>query len=546
MGATNCPETPRQRMIGMMYLVLTAMLALNVSKEILDAFVTVNDAMIRTNENFSTKILSTYESFRLTAENMPKAQEPYKKAEKVKAATEELIKYMEDMKITLHSIVDGVPEEEVRSQGWTLHDLQAKDNYDKTSTYFIGNPVKNDPGEAYTMMKKFEAYKQTLIDIVADKEFTKEHPILNSGLETTKTYSKDNATQDWAQHNFESTVAAACFTLLNKTIGEIRNIEYETIEFLLKAIDEKSHKFDRVEAKVIPNSRIVFQGDKYEATVIVAAYDSRQSLAAYWGTGRDSVGVEQQGSLTAVEGIGYIPISIPCSSVGDQKFAGYIRLKKPDGTEDIQNFNGTYSVTKPAAAVAADKMNVFYAGIPNPVSIAAPVAAEKLKMNWGGATAKPVPGASGKYELEVPSSLVGRDITIDVSAEMERGKPVQKLGSTVFRVKAVPEPNVFVGGNISAGKQPKDAILANPFISARMGVDFNYELKWAVLSYRVTFVKNGIEEAPITVTGPQFDGTIQNKIRSASSGTIVEFSDIKIRSIAGERNISKPIVIRIR
>jgi gliding motility-associated protein GldM len=116
MGATNCPETPRQRMIGMMYLVLTAMLALNVSKEILNAFITVNEAMERTNENFYTKINSTYANFAETAKSQDKAKIPYEKAVKVQAATKKMVEYMEEIKYQLHAQVDGIPVEEVKKQ----------------------------------------------------------------------------------------------------------------------------------------------------------------------------------------------------------------------------------------------------------------------------------------------------------------------------------------------------------------------------------------------------------------------------------------------
>jgi len=544
MGATNCPETPRQRMIGMMYLVLTAMLALNVSKEILEAFVTVSDTVERTNKNFEEKIGSTYELFADAAKNTPeKAQVPYEKAEKIREKSNELVAYLKDVKDELFFAVDNIPLEVVKANGLSLKDLSAKDNISKVVRYFFNPNEKKTKGEE--MVEKFVEYKNQLVEIVDDTAFTKDNAILASGLQTDSTYKRDNVTLSWIKYNFEGSVAAAAFTLLNKTIGEIRNMEYETVNHLFSSIDAKSYKFSNVEAKVIPNSRIVFSGDRYEADIIVAAFDNRQNPTVYWASGRDAVDENNLSPLQSVEGNeGVVHLQIPTNAVGDQKFAGVIKLKDPSGADIFYHFNSSYMVTKPSAAVAAEKMNVFYAGIPNPVVIAAPVASERLKIDWGGATASSTGG--GKYDVSVPSSLVGKEITINVSAEIEKGRPTQKLGSTPFRVKAVPEPNIFVGGNISSGKHAKDAILANAFVSARMGADFNYELKWTILSYKVTFVKNGIEEAPITVNAAPFTDQVRSKIQSASSGTIVEFSEIKIQSIAGQRPISRPIVIRIR
>ena len=104
-------------------------------------------------------------------------------------------------------------------------------------------------------------------------------------------------------------------------------------------------------------------------------------------------------------------------------------------------------------------------------------------------------------------------------------------------------PNVFVGKNITAGKQSKDSILESPFITAR---DPNNEIQWNVLSYKVTFVTNGRESAPITVKGERFSEQVIAKIKSAPSGTIIEISEIRIQSIVGMKTIVRPIVIRIR
>jgi gliding motility-associated protein GldM len=532
-------------MIGMMYLVLTAMLALNVSKDILNAFVIVNDTVEQTNENFGNKMGTTYGEFQKAMENAPEKVGPYyEKAEKIRDISNELMAYVANIKDELFSTVDGLPVEEVKTQGKSLQHLSAKDNISKATQYFITEKKKG-----YEMMEKIKKYKQNLVAIVGDTGFKENHPILTIGLEVDKmyppTHKGDKGDKDWARFNFEQTVAAACYTLLNKTIGEIRNMEYETVNYLFGAIDKGSHKFDMVSAKVIPNSRIVFAGDKYEADIIVAAYDSKQNPIVYWGSGRDTATEAQVSSLTEKVGEkGVVKLEIPCGNIGDQRFAGLIKLKGPDGIDQYFPFNSSYTVTKPIAAIAAEKMNVFYAGIPNPVAIAAPVAPERLRVNWGGANARPAPGGGGKYEVDVPSSLAGREITISVSAELERGRATN-MGSSVFRVKSVPEPNIFIGGNITGGKQAKDAVLANPFISAKMGADFNYELRWTVVSYKVTFVKNGVEDAPITINGPSFD-QLRSKIQSASSGTIIEFSDIKINSIAGTRTPQKVFSIRIR
>jgi gliding motility-associated protein GldM len=415
--------------------------------------------------------------------------------------------------------------------------MEAKDNYDRPSNYFIG---QTNNGKAFEMRQKIKDFKQQLIKIVGDTNY-----IVPRGLETDGEYTNSEGTAEtWEQHNFERIVAAACYTLLNKMIGEVRNIEFETISYLSKSIDAESFKFDNINARVIPNSRMVFSGDAFEADIIVAAFDSRQNPIAYWGSGRDTAREGDEGHLTRLEGTnGICRLRIPTGGVGEQKFAGYIKVVGPDGLEKAYSFKESYTVTKPTAAVAADKMNVFYAGIPNPVSIAAPVAPEKLRISWGGANAASQGG--GKYNVEVPTSLVGKEVTVDVAADIGGGK-TQSMGRTSFRVKAVPEPEVFVGGSFKGGKVPKDVLLANPRVTAIMSRDFNYELKWNVNGYKVTFMKGGIEDPPMIVNGGQFTDAVIAKIRSSSTNTVVSFSEIRISSIAGSRQLRNAITIVVR
>ena len=203
--------------------------------------------------------------------------------------------------------------------------------------------------------------------------------------------------------------------------------------------------------------------------------------------------------------------------------------------------------TKPYFAIANDRLNIFYAGIENPVTIAASVAPEKLRISWGGATA--TYSGNGRYNVSIPDSLVGKGVTITVSVETKRGK-IQNLGSRFFRVKPLPEPEIFIGANINGGVHSKAALLANPFIIASTMGDFHYHLLWRVVSYNVTFIINGIVEPPIIVENNRFGEQIVNKITDAPAGTVIEFSDFKIQcnTFKGKinRDIEKMIVIRIR
>lgn len=536
MGATNCPETPRQRMISMMYLVLTAMLALNVSKDILDAFVVVNDTMEQTNANFTNKVDQSYFLFQKQLEAEEAKVKPfYDKAMKVKAASDELVKYLQVVKKELFSKVDNIPIEQ--TEGKSLKDLQGRDNYSVPTLYFMGQT--GIPGKAKEMKKKIDDYKAGLIKIVNKENFPQ---IIKNSLVTDGDYrNKDDKKESWEQHNFEGIVAAASYTILNNIIGEIKNTEFTTVSYLFSAIDAGTFKFDNVAARVIPNSRIIFAGDSYEADIIVAAVDSRQNPSIYWGAGRDTATEADINNLTLVEGErGMVHLKIPTGGIGDQRYAGVIRLKSAEG-DKFYSFKDAYTVTKPSAAIAAEKMNVFYAGIPNPVAIAAPVAPERLRISWGGLS--PVSKGGGKYEVTPDRKLIGQRVTISVSADLGTGR-TQNMGSQEFRIKGVPNPIAYIGSKIGSGKISKEILIQNTFLTARME-NFDFELPWRITSYRITVVKNGREVASKTNSGSQFSSDIQNTIRSATSGTTFEFTEIKAQSIAGVKNLEN-ITVRIR
>lgn len=535
MGAKNCPETPRQKMIGMMYLVLTAMLALNVSKDILDAFIVVNDTLEQTNTNFTSKVEQNYVLFEQALQNEGTKVKPfYDKALKVKKESDEMVAYIEQIKKELFMKVDGLKEEEVK--GKTLKDMSGRDNYSTPSQYFMG---QTGDGKAIELKNKINAYKKNLISIVNNPKY---NAIIKEALETDGDYRNTSGEKEsWEQHNFDHIVAAACYTILNKIIGEVRNTEYATVSFLYSAIDAGSFKFDNVSARVIPNSRIVFSGDSYEADIIVAAVDSRQNPSIYWGAGRDTATVADIDKLTLVEGeSGMVRLKIPTGGVGDQRYAGVIKLKTAEG-DKFYPFKDAYTVTRPSAAIAAEKMNVLYAGIPNPIGIAAPVAPEKMRISWGGLSPRQLGG--GKYEVTPDKKLIGQKITISVAAELGTGKS-QNMGSQEFRVKGVPNPVAYIGSNIGSGKIAKNLLVANPFLTAKME-NFDFALAWRITSYKITVVKNGREVSSNTIAGAQFSESLKNTIRSSGSGTTFEFTEIKAQSIAGVKNLEN-ITVRIR
>ena len=538
MGATNCPETPRQKMIGMMYLVLTAMLALNVSKDIIEAFSLVDDTMVASTANTMAKNESDYSWLQgqkaiLGAEKVKDAEQ---KANVLKQKTDALINEIEEIKKGLIIYVDNTYEDK-EGNPKTVATIQSKDERSKPTQFMI------EQKNATKMKEAIIKYKAEILSLVDDPN-QREAMSKTIGLNVEQTFKgKEGATtQSWEEHNFYDVIMSAAVTLINTTEGEVRNAESKMLEYVKNSISASDFKFDNVSGRAIPNSRMVFTGDKYTADIIVSAYDTKSTPEVYYKTGVDTLTVDQLGSATKLEGEnGLVRLELGAGGVGEQRYAGLIKIKAPDGTDQYYSFNDRYMVVKPSATISAEKMNVLYAGIANPVSVSAPVAPDQLSVNFPGCGV--TRAEAGKFNISVPASLIGKTVEATVSANL--GGKTQAMGSTTFRVKRVPDPRATIGANIRGGKRSKTELTANPFIRAAMGDDFAYDLKWTINSYQVIFISKGYEDNPLTCTGANFSEAVKSKIAKSGSGTTIIFTGIKASCEAGQRTLDE-ITVRIK
>lgn len=543
MGGTNCPETPRQRMIGMMYLVLTAMLALNVSKDILNAFVIVDETMLQTTANFDTKIASTFQMFATANMSQPEKVGPnFKKAQQVQKLTDDMVNFIVELRSQLFMRIEKKTLEEAKKM--TLKDVAALDNKDIPHNYFINEK------KGIELKSKIVEYRKKILELVDDplrkpEENAKSKAEMDKkiGLETKDGVdAKTKAPYTWEDHAFGETVLAACVTMLNKLSGEVKNVEFDMLTYLMGDINAKDFKFDNVTAKVLPESRLVFSGTEYSADIIVAAFDSRQNPEVYYKMGLDTATESMVSGMTKLEGKdGVVNLKLPAGGSGEQKFAGLIKIKSPDGTDKYYPFKSKFVVTKPMANVSADSLRILYDGIDNLISVAAPVAPEKLRVNFGGCVSRA--NGPGRYLVKPPKGA--KVVTISVSADMD-GR-MQNMGGTPFRVRTVPSPNATIIGRVS-GKVNKSEILGFGRVVANMNSDFAYPLKWAVTSYEVS-IKRPSEigkGTAITNNGAMFSGAVRDAINNAPAGSRVSFDEINISNpILGNRP-TNPISFKLK
>jgi len=533
MGASNCPETPRQRMIGMMYLVLTALLALNVSKNILDAFITVDETMVKTTLNFESKVEQTYSQLAKANSSEPdKYGNVYKSAMEIQKSSKEIADFINKTKLDLICTIEGKTIDEVRKMtSW--RDLNKKADYSGPTLFFMGtNGTGEGNGKAKELKVKIKQYKEILLKFVKpeqQKEFS-----TKIGLETSPGKNNDGDIEEWESHNFNHTVLVAAIPLLDKIIGEVRNAEFDMLNYLMGSVDAASFKFDNVEAKVIPESRLVFSGQEYTADIIVAAVDSRQDPEVYWRGGIEEANESMVASMTKISGEnGIVKLKIPAGGTGEQKFAGLVKIMAPDGTPKYYPFKSKFVVTKPMANVSADSLRILYEGIDNLVTVSAPVAPEKLRPNFPGCVAKNQ--GSGRYLIQPPKG--GKIVNITVGADMD-GK-TQNLGATPFRVKKVPSPLALIAGRVG-GRITKSELIGFGRIVANMNADFAYPLKWTVKSYEVSIKRvTGSGRDEFNNPGGNFTNEVRNAINSAQPGSRITFDEVIVTNpILGNRTVN--------
>jgi len=500
-------ETPRQKMIGMMYLVLTALLALNVSKEILDAFITINDGLETTKVTFDGKLSQQYAAFNASyMENPEKYGEAWAEAEKLRVQANDLISHIDLIKAKTIADTEGLTLEETIGKNQLNVDtvlnlayVASKDNYDANTTLMIGaepdRPKEDDHADgnnyrAAVLRQKMEAYGDLLKGMVGG------NPGLMQALDSLFTYPtkvKDasGTLTNWESLNFYHVPLAATTTILSKLQSDVRNAESDVLGYLFADVDAASFKFTALQAVVIPEKTYVLERDSFRADVFLAAYDNTNLPEIYLapeGTKLDSGATElPEGAVKVPMGSdGYGKLRLPATSIGDKNWQGIIKFRNPAGGYIYKQYDANYEVARPSLVVSPIRMNVLYRGVENPVAISVPgISQDALLPSIDNG--RLVKQADGTYI--VTDLKKGTKATVSVSAEINGDR--KNMGSFEFRVKSVPDPVAKF-----AGKGPADNTVARADLTAALGViadleDFVFDLKFPVTSFELTVITGG-------------------------------------------------------
>lgn len=486
-GAKNCPETPRQRMIGMMYLVLTAMLALNVSSEILNGFGIVDKSLRNSITSADKRNAAIYSEFQYLYEKNPqKIKQWLDQAKAVQKKSDELYNYIKEFKYGILKIADGEKADK------NSINIINKDNIDAAATYAI---TKRNGKE---LRKKIEAYREFLIKTT---EGDKSKQNMYESMFETKGGAR------WENRLFESMPVSAAITLLTKYQSDIRTAEAETVQYLRSRTDFTDFRVNKIQAYVVPDSRYVIQGGKYSADIILAATDSTRKNE-YYVNG------------TKLSGGKYELIA---SNTGTFKYSGQIRMLNNNGDWIPYPFSAEYTVGKPTASISNEDLNVVYRGIDNRFSISVPgIPAENIRVNVEGG--KATKSDNGNYLIRANRD---GEITIVVSALVEGKEQVMSKG--VFRVKYLPDPKAYLQVT-DAGGVPRllqeGRVTRKQLETAKLIASYG-EDELVKANFNITSFTQLTIMGVVTSNSSQLNAAQRDDLKRLEGGDIITFKNIK-------------------
>ncbi len=513
----------RQKMINLMYLVFIAMIAMTTSKEILSAFSLFNTKFESANElavNSNTTLLKGLEK---QAEEKPKDfGVAFNNAQKISSISNDFFTYLEGQKrmilekgnyMDLYKEEGGLPAEQM-DKGDALDEF-----------WFTGDRLTKE-GQAF--VARIEKYKTDVRDVLGeDVAYNPAKETLDRRFSTSEVKNKDGQSQSWLDYNFKGFPAVASYTKLTAMQNDIKATEANLYNVFLGNTVDEATSLKNYTAIVIPDKNAFFAGEKFTGSVVLGKYANVTPTKLK--VGDTELDMNREG---AVDSTGAARIEFTVGNVGEHDIDGQFTFLEK-GEELPINFSGKYVVVpRPnSATISADKMNVVYRGVENPMTISfAGIPDNKVRASAVGLKPK---GGAGKYVM-VPTS--GREVTINVTGTLDDGSAVSDRKT--FRIKDIPKPTGMIVGQ-SDGKLPRNNVEIGK-VSAVLE-DFDFDLPLTVTSFK--FKVPG--QPSVTCSGNRLNGAAKSALRKAKRGATVQIFDIKSKSSGPVIKPATPAVIEL-
>ena len=508
----------------MMYLVYTAMLALNVSAQVVDGFKTVGSAMTKSNENLQVKLDDTYANFAHALENsQDKVQADYDKAMEVKRLSTEMGNYIDSLKYMLMAKISPVAEVrpdkknpkqtikikvtnedkspnidsikraiEIDGFHWIV-----MDELHESTNLFSSEAGKG--GKGAELKAKILEYKKRIKQILGEDSVN-----VNIALNVDSLLTPDNKLEAWEVVNFEEVVSGSSLVTLTRLKAETMNTEFDAVNTLYKHVSKGDFSFDQIALISRPKSTYIIKGGVYETDINVAAYDSRQKFNA-----------TVNGQQLISNDSGSVHYRTVCNNVGQQKVNVTAYVTSPDGGTKEYTYTDNYFVAEPVGVISLDNMQVMYSGIENPLTASVPgVDGRNVEVSIieGQGKLNKAEG-NGKYMITPANGC--KKIVLAVDAAIEKGKKT-RMNTLTFKVKPIPAPEITVAGFKNGAKVSRKSLTSGVTVTARAQEGFEFKIPKG--SIRVMSLEVFVGNKPFNYTGSSFEPDGLSAIRNANRG----------------------------
>ena len=482
--------SPRQKMINLMYLVFIAMIAMTMSKEILTAFGLMNEKFVYYSDTVEERNEQRYASLALKAADQPEKYAAYnEKAKELKKASQELVTYLE-----------GVREDFlIESDDKT--DYESMDKEDIVDTYFFAGDGYTEKGREF--LDRIEAYKNKVVEI-DQSENNSELAAIHAERFDTSDQDVEGGKEPWLRNRYEGFPLISSVTNITAIITDVRITESELVGAMTSGQLESDVSMTNYSAIVIPEKTAFFQGENFKGKVMLGRVDESMVPSEVIINGNNVTTIEAGGAI----------LDFPAGAVGDRDIKGKFVFMENGAPVEIPISSSYAVIPKPNnAVISADKMNVVYRGVDNPMTISIPGVPDNKVV----ASAPGLARVSGSKYVMKPGT--GKEVKISVTGTLETGEKVSS--SQTFRIKGIPSPSGTVRNEAGYVKMPKTS-LEKVTVGVAL-LDFDFDLKLSTTGFTIKVPG----ESAVVVRGDRMNAQAIRAISKAKRGDVVTIFDIK-------------------
>ena len=482
-------QSPRQKMINLMYLVFIAMLALNMSKEVLTAFGLMNEKLTESNVQTTNRNMAFMAGLDVKVSEQPAKYAPLKaKAVKVDSLSNKFTTYLDNLKSEL---LNGQLDKK---------NYEIMDNSLNLDKMFFQSGRISPQGEVF--LNQVETYREGVIAIIGD-----DYPAIAQKVKTdfsTEAIKRGGANIDWLKYHYEGFPLIASITKMTQIQSDVKSAKSEILSAMFSGQLQSDVSLTNYEAIVVPDKTAFFSGENFKGKIVLGRVDNTLKF--------DNVTIN--GKTVESNQAGQVTLNFPAGNVGEQKISGELQFKEGDSIVKIPVTSSYAVIPKPnSAVISADKMNVVYRGVKNPMTISIP-GVGSVSANAPGLSPA---GGAGNYVMDV-TTIQAREVTINVSGKLPGGETVSD--SKMFRIKDIPRPVGTIRGEDGSAKMQRNSLEASTIGATLPDFDFDLALRVTGFSFKVS------GQPTIKVRGNTLDAGAKAALRRAGRGETVQIFDI--------------------